>query len=82
MLAEKGCFPRGTKMRDAGRDAEISRIKKWGEFHGETLSERRSSQAGKMSCRAFFTCLGIQGPNRACVKTKTCCAGDVRLRAC
>jgi hypothetical protein len=27
MLAQKGCFPRGAKMRDAGRDAKISRIK-------------------------------------------------------
>jgi hypothetical protein len=26
MLAQKGCFPRRAKMRDAGGDAKISRI--------------------------------------------------------
>ena len=26
MLAQKGCFPRGTKMRNARRDAEIGRV--------------------------------------------------------
>jgi hypothetical protein len=82
MLAEKRRLASRAKMRDAGRDAKISRIKKWGEFHGVTLIERRSGQAGKMSCRASFTCPGIQGSNRACVKTKTCRAGDGRLRAC
>jgi hypothetical protein len=82
MLAQKGRLASRAKMRDAGRDAKISRIKKRGEFHGVTLSERRSGQAGRMSCRASFTLPRIQGPNRASVKTKTCRAGDDRLRAC
>jgi hypothetical protein len=82
MLAQEGCLASRTKMRDAGRDTKISRIKKRGESHGVTLIERRSGQAGRMSCRASFTLPRIQGPNRACVKTKTCRADDDTLRAC
>jgi hypothetical protein len=42
MLAQKGRLASRAKMRDAGRDAKIGRIKKRGEFHGVTLSEWRS----------------------------------------
>ena len=36
MLAEKRRLASRAKMRDAGGDAKISRIKKWGEFHSVT----------------------------------------------